>query len=170
MPESRAEARLMSPLAVADEVWIVTALLHREHPEREDFTAKEIEARARREAICAPLRPGVYVHAILHCVANREPKPARLCMLYATGRSRRRLYRPGDACDPGRASGRTVPDLADVPAAYRFLLEWYASEYVPRGAGEPRRDPLLAARGLGRDLRSDEHPDTHVAGLRAGWT
>ncbi len=101
--ESLAELRLTSSLAVADEIWIATALLHREHPEREDFTAKEIEGRARREAICLPRRPCVYVLAILHCVANREPKPARLCMLYATGRSRRRLYRPGDPCDRGRA-------------------------------------------------------------------
>ena len=31
---------------VADEVWIVTALLHRENPKREDFTVEEImEAR-----------------------------------------------------------------------------------------------------------------------------
>ena len=36
------------PIRVADEVWIATALLHCEHPEREDFTVNEIIERARR--------------------------------------------------------------------------------------------------------------------------
>jgi len=53
---------------VADEVWIATALLHREHPEREDFTVAEIVERARKESLTPDLRPGVYVHALqLEC-------------------------------------------------------------------------------------------------------
>jgi hypothetical protein len=36
-------------IKVADEVWIATALLHRENPKREDFSVSEIVARARRE-------------------------------------------------------------------------------------------------------------------------
>ena len=36
---------------VADEVWIATALLHREQPERKDFTIQEIRKRAEREAM-----------------------------------------------------------------------------------------------------------------------
>src|ERR1035441_2021789 len=38
-------------LKVADEVWIATASLHREHAERKDFTVQEIIARARSENI-----------------------------------------------------------------------------------------------------------------------
>src|SRR5205085_7010490 len=37
-------------LKVADEVWIAVALLHREHPERGDFTIEEIVDRAKLEA------------------------------------------------------------------------------------------------------------------------
>ena len=56
---------------VADEVWIATALLHREQPERKDFTIQEIRERVEREAMTETLRPGVYVHIVQHCVANR---------------------------------------------------------------------------------------------------
>ena len=38
-------------LKVADEVWLATALLHREHPDRADFTVAEIVERARQEGL-----------------------------------------------------------------------------------------------------------------------
>jgi hypothetical protein len=50
-------------LNVADETWIATALLHREHPDAEDFSAAEIVDRAARENITGERRPGVYVYA-----------------------------------------------------------------------------------------------------------
>ena len=64
------------PLKVADEVWIATALLHKENPTRGDFTVAEIIERARAENITGEMRSGVQVHAYLHCVANR-PAPYR---------------------------------------------------------------------------------------------
>ena len=36
---------------IADQVWAVTALLHRSQPDREDFTVAEIMARARQERV-----------------------------------------------------------------------------------------------------------------------
>jgi len=86
---------------VADEVWVATALLHKEHPDRQDFTIEEIVQRARREGMTEELRPGVRVHASQHCVANRPPNPGRYRMLIATGKSSRRLFRPGDPYDAG---------------------------------------------------------------------
>ena len=76
--------RIKSDIKVADEVWITAALLHREHPGKEDFATEEIVARAAREAIAGPIRPGVYVHVVQHCVANRAPNPGRYCMLFET--------------------------------------------------------------------------------------
>ena len=87
---------------VADEVWIILALLHRENPKREDFIVTEIVERARQEKISGELRPGVQVHAYLHCVANRPPNPGRYRMLYATGKNTRRLFRETDDFDPRR--------------------------------------------------------------------
>ncbi len=60
---------------VADEVWIATALLHREHPERDSFQVGEIVDRAVHEKLREPLRPGVQIHASVHCVANNDGEP-----------------------------------------------------------------------------------------------
>jgi hypothetical protein len=78
--------KVVHRIKVADEVWLATALLHRENPSRNDFTLNEIVERAAKEGIVDERRPGVYVHAALHCVANRPPKPARYRMLYETRR------------------------------------------------------------------------------------
>lgn len=159
---------LKSPISVGDEVWLATALLHREHPEREDFTVQEITARAERENVHGRLRPGVYVHAIQHCVANRPPKPARYRMLFATGKKTRRLFRPRDSYDPKREGSKTIPDRADLPARYRSLVDWYEREYV-RSAAEPSVDPILALRGLGKEIWADERADDYVRRMRRDW-
>ena len=156
-------------LKVADEVWIVTALLHREHPERDDFTVAEIVERARKEGLTPELRPGVYVHAVVHCVANRPPNPGRYRMLLETGPNRRRLYRPGDPADEARRGGKVTPGRAAIPARYHRLLDWYEKEYAGRRGLKPEADPLLALRGSGRDLWASEPADRYVRRLREGW-
>lgn len=153
---------------MADEVWIATALLHRESPRRLDFTVAQIVERARRERLTRELRPGVRVHALLHCVANRPPNPAGYRMLFATGRTTRRLYRPGDPSHPARR-GKTVPHPDAIPPAYRNLLDWYRSRYAAPSGGTERADPLLALRGSGKALWADEHADDYVRRLREGW-
>ena len=154
---------------VADEVWIATALLHRDHPDCEDFAVSEIVERARKEALTSQLRPGVHAHAVQHCVANRPPNPGRYRMLVETGKNRRRLFRPGDAYDPRREGGRIVPDQDDIPAEYHALLEWYRSTYAKAGRRPEQGDPLLALRGSGRAAWADESADQYVARLREGW-
>lgn len=103
-------------IRVADEVWIAVATLHRSHPDRADFTIREIMEQAESMKVTAvkPLRPGVKSHAYLHCVANRPPSPGRYRMLFETARGRRRLFQPGDPCHPLRAAGK------DTPGATRY--------------------------------------------------
>lgn len=156
-------------LRVADEVWIATALLHREHPERDEFTVQEIVQRTARENLTGELRPGVTVHAYLHCVANREPRPTGYRMLLATGPNTRRLYRPADPTSPGR-KGKTHPRRDQIPVPYHPLLDWYEQEYCGPRVGSPHPlDALLALRGTGRALWKDEDPDQYVRRLREGW-
>src|ERR1017187_10024598 len=95
-------------IKVADEVFIATALLHKENPDREDFSISEIVTRAAKENLFGELRPGVRVHASLHCVANRAPNPGRYRMLYATGDHTRRLLRSSDNVHPER-TGKIWP-------------------------------------------------------------
>src|ERR1700722_19264687 len=112
-------------IKVADEVWIATALLHRDHPKQADFEIDEIVQRAAKEARAQPLRPGVYVHVVQHCVANRPPNPGRYRMLFETAPGRRRLFRNGDIYDPAREGAKTVPGNEDIPSEYASLLDWY---------------------------------------------
>src|SRR5215471_8129986 len=107
-------AAIVSEIKVADEVWIAAALLHRKYPEREDFSIEEIVERAKQEAIGGKHRPGVYVHVMQHCVANRPPNPGRYCMLVETRKGRRRLWRPGDPINPKRAGAKTTPVREDI--------------------------------------------------------
>ncbi len=154
---------------VADEAWIATALLHREQPDREDFTIAEIVARARGEALTPELRPGLRVHVQQHCVANRPPNPNRLRMLFATGRHTRRLFRDGDPYDPDRRGGRIVPDRSEIPSQYHSLLVWYEQEYAKAAGGQTRRHSILELVGLGKHIWKNVDPDEYVRKLREGW-
>ena len=160
----------MVKIRVADEVWIATALLHRQHPDRGDFTVGEIvkQAEAAKVAGSGPLRPGVQVHAYLHCVANKAPNPGRYRMLVETSKGRRRLFRPGDPCHPLRVSGKDIPQDDKILSTYDELIDWYRREYV----GESDRsntDPILSLRGLGKAIWADEKADSYVHRLREGW-
>src|SRR5580704_10928597 len=107
-------------IKVLDEVFIATALLHREQPERQDFTISEIVQRAEREDLFGKLRPGVRAYVSSHCVANRPPSPNRYGILYATGERTRRLLLAGDDVHPER-SEKVFPDAEDIPPQYREL-------------------------------------------------
>lgn len=156
-------------ILVADEVFVATALLHKEHPNRDDFTISEIVGRVADLNLYGTLRPGVRVHATLHCVANREPNPGRRRMLYATGLHTRRLLRSGDFVHPGR-DGKIWPDPESLPEQYRELIEWAKKRY----GADPQRakrwlEGIFAMRGLGRELWRRQEADEYVRSLREDW-
>jgi hypothetical protein len=158
-----------SQLKVADEVWIAMALLHREHPKANDFAIEEIVERARKEGLHEPLRPGVYVHVVQHCVANRAPNPGRYRMLVETAVGRRRLYRLGDTYHSAREGGKMAPNPEDIPNEYDELLDWYRNWGAEKASDAAENDPLLKAQGSGRHLWADEPADEYVRRLREGW-
>ena len=157
--------RVTAGIRVADEVWIATALLHRERPGTTDFSLKEIEARLVLEGLTDDTRRGVYPHLSVHSVANRPPDTGRYRMLFETGPSRRRLFRPGDPYHPKREGGKTVPARGEIPSSYHPLLDWYAREWAPAAPS----DPLVALAGRHRDLWKGVDPDDYVRQLREGF-
>jgi hypothetical protein len=177
-------------ITCALEVFLATALLHREQPERVDFTIGEIVDRAAREGLYGSLRSGVNVHASQHCVANRPPNPARQRMLFATGKHTRRLLLPDDEVHPGR-TGKIFPDAGEIPERYLPLLSWAKERFEQRGpvaggeqSGSGQKPggassakapadqwlgSLLELEGLGKDYWKDVDPDEFVRKLREGW-
>jgi hypothetical protein len=156
---------MTSAIRVADEVWIATALLHREHPKAKDFSLKEIAARLAREGLSDEKRPSVYPHISVHAVANRPPNAGRYRMLFETAPLRRRLFRPGDPYHPGREGGKTAPERAEIPGKYHPLLDWYERDWAPAASA----DPLLALAARHRDLWKTVDPDEYVRQLREGF-
>jgi hypothetical protein len=165
-------SRLAPPkptVKVADEVWIATALLHQEFATAPDFPIEAIVKRAEREAIAGALRPGVYVHVLQHCVANRPPDPGRYRMLFETAPGRRRLFRPGDPYNLKREGSKTIPAAEDLPKGYESLRDWYASWASNPGASIQTEDPLMRMARIGKHIWQDEDPDEYIKQLREGW-
>lgn len=126
-------------------VWVATALLHREEPDREAFEVEEIQAMA-DEADLVERPSRLEVQATVQCVANMSPNPGTHRYLYATPDGLRRLYRTGDDFHPERAEGPTIPEADEVPDAHEDLLDWYRREY---DATEEAQAPGEAAEGEG---------------------
>jgi len=151
---------------VADEVWIATALLHKEHPERRDFTNQEILERIEKEGLVRPVRPGVTTHISIHAVAGKKPQPNNYRLLTETSRGHRRLYRDGDSSHPDR-KGKTSPSKSDLPSRYLGLLKWYTTWNLSDSKkGSPPLDPFEALAGTW----TFGDADTYVRELREGWT
>jgi hypothetical protein len=132
-------------LKVADHVWIATALLHQENPQRNDFSKQEIRDRAELEDPEGAKRPGISHHISTHCVASKQPNPAKHRMLTRTGTGRRRLFRLGDKFHPGRRSGNTTPHREDLPKKYHHLLDWYETQYSQKGVSDQAKTKLRGA-------------------------
>ncbi len=178
---------VMEDVSCAVEVFLATAMLHREQPARPDFTIQEIVSRAARENITGEIRSGVNVHASVHCVANKAPNPSKHKMIFASGKHTRRLLLPADEIHAGR-TGKIFPDPDEVPARYLPLLEWARRRYdhggTPsngpgsgsnqNGSNQTERslrwlDSLFELDGLGREHLKGVDPDEFVRKLREGW-
>ena len=173
-------------IRIADGVWIATALLHVEYPDRPDFTEAEIQARFLEEGLPRGKNPqSLPTHINSHCVANlprsrKKIDPSKLQggayrILYETRSGFRRLYRPGDDYHPDRAQVRkeskTQPLKEKIPERYWRLLEWYREWSQPgrevAAITSIEDDPLLRLRGSGRHIWADEHADEYVERLRS---
>lgn len=94
-------------------------------------------------------------------------------MLYATGRNRRRLYRPGDECHPGR-SGRCIPEKTGIPEKYHELVEWWLGQLAEmpppvKPPGKSFLQMMEERKAAGSGVWSGVDADSNVRDLREGW-
>lgn len=155
-------------LRIADEVFLVVAMLHKENPEREDFSTREILERADSLRLNGEVRKGFATHVSSHCVANSKPNPDKERMLFATGHGRRRLLRKGDEVHHQR-DGKIFPSLEDIDPVFHSIVIWAQQRFDSSGASRGRYDSLLALKGTGKHIWADEHADEYVARLRSDW-
>lgn len=177
-------AAAVSNLLLADGVWIATALLHRENPDRADFTKKEIQARFLNEGFPRGAHSNsLPAHISSHCVANKprsrkkdqpsKPQGGAYRILFRTRPGFRRLFRAGDDVHPDRIQpnrpSKTTPRREEIPPEYQPLLDWY-NDWQPIDTKESRApwedDPLIRLIGSGRHIWADEHADEYVENLR----
>ncbi len=160
---------------IATELWIATALLHREHPERMAFSGPEILEKRESLQLSRRRRGTLYAFVSQHIVANREPRTVRYRYLYreTNGHSHTvvaRLFREGDDFDPQRRGAPVAPETGDIPEEYRPLLDWYWTEYNRPRRIAPEDDPILALEGVGKELWQSLGGVKFIEELRRGWT
>jgi len=155
-------------LLIADQCWVALASLHRQHPDRVSFAAREIRDRV-TELSAGALRPGVQAHLYLHNVANLPPNSATYRMFYRLPDGTYRLFRPGDDSHPSR-HGKIIPRLSELPPQYHDLLAWYEQVYSQQAPPhQSESDPILEMLGVGQELWARESGDEFVARERRGW-
>jgi len=158
---------------VADELYLIVALLHRENPSKEAFTIGEIAERAAREGLgeARPDQKSLRQHAYEHAAANMPPgkRGGRYRMVFRQEDNRVRLLRPTDYVHPERHQ-KFYPDPNEVPVMYHDLLEWAKNRPEPAAAeSEQWLRGLYELRGLGKKVWEGVDPDEYVRGLREGW-
>jgi hypothetical protein len=169
-------AATISDLLLADRIWIAVALLHREHPGREDFSKDEIRRKLDDSGLANGTERGsVNAHLKEHLVANVPPSSSKYRMLYeTTPGGNLRLFRPGDFTYETRYQKRkpskSVPKREEIPQPYWQLLEWYEAwskePRTPDALIDWEDDPLIRLIGSGRHIWADEHADQYVENLR----
>ena len=162
---------IMKLMKAADLVWLSTAQLQREQRNRAGFSPDEILKKA---DVMEPHHGfsvnTIRTHISRHCVANIPPAGAIHRMLTRNANSTYRLYRFGEEYDPGRARGKTCPDMNAIPSKYKELMEWFRREYEKRRELSADEDPLLALRGLGKELWKElGGGEKFIHELRANW-
>ena len=161
-----------SHVKVADELFLIVALLHREQPEKEAFTVAEILHRASKEGL-GSAEGSLRAHASGHAAANIAPdsRGGRYRMVFRQDDKRIRLLAPGDYVHPDRHQ-KFYPEPEEVPEKYRELLEW-AKRRQEKGREPATSSPWLAGlyqlRGLGKEIWKGIDADQYVKNMREGW-
>lgn len=152
-------------------IWIGASLLHRDG--LEEFTGPRLIEKVRSLPFNQTEKSTLYAMLSQHVTANRPPTSFRLRYLLRLPSAERtlhlRLYRPGDECHPDRIHGKVSPAPDELPEPYRDLHEWYWQTYVPTRSPASAPDPILALRGLGKEVWQSLGGTKFIDELRADW-
>jgi hypothetical protein len=156
---------------VADELFVILALLHRENPTKKAFTTGEVIERARVEGLGSS-EGSLRAHASGHAAANRPPgRNGRYRIVFVEDDKRIRLLRPEDYVHPDRHQ-KFYPEPEEIPSRYLELLEWtkrWREKPITADFDTGWLSGLKQLRGLGKESWKGIDADEYVADLRKGW-
>ncbi|MGP8261201.1 MAG: hypothetical protein ACLQM6_14760 [Acidobacteriaceae bacterium] len=160
-------------MKVADELFLVLALLHREHPDKDAFEIGEVLARAAKEGLGENRtdQKSLRIHAYQHAAANMPPgHGGKYRMVFRERDNRIRLLAPTDYIHPDRHQ-KFYPSYEEIPEQYHELLDWAKRRCADRqeGAQTEWLAGLRKLTGLGKEIWAGIDPDAYVRSLREGW-
>jgi hypothetical protein len=161
----------MRVITAADLIWIATASLTREFPERDGFSPDEIRKRVRElEPETDFSASTIPTHIGRHCVAMKKPDPLKHRKLHANPDGTYRLYWSKDPYHPDRKNGKVLPEPSRIPAKYHDLLDWYRARDVTPERLTVENDPILALSGVGKELwHAVGGGEKFIRELRENW-
>lgn len=159
-------------LKVADELFLVLALLHRENPGDDAFEIGRILARATQEGLGAHRRDqrSLRLHAYEHAAANVPPgKGGKYRVAFRERDNRLRLLKATDYVHPDRHQ-KAFPAYEEIPEKYHELLDWAKRRFdEPEATPSQWLEGLKRLQGKGKEIWQGIDPDVYVRKLREGW-
>jgi hypothetical protein len=160
-------------LKVADELFLIVALLHREHPDQEAFEIGQILSRAKQEGLGAHRsdQRSLRLHAYEHAAANVPPgKGGKYRLVFRERDNRIRLLNTSDYIHPDRHQ-KLFPAYEEVPEKYHELLDWAKRRSEGQLEAGPNQwlEGLKRLKGKGKEIWRGIDPDAYVRNLREGW-
>ncbi len=110
-------------------VWLATALLQRENPQSDAFSAKEIFYKVKELDLLSVSDSTINMHITSHCVASGKESPDRHRKLTRVRSGWYRLFKEGDSFHETRSTGHTVPLAGMLPLEFKDVIDWYNTQY-----------------------------------------
>ena len=110
-------------------VWLATALLHRDNPQSDAFSAKEIFNKVKQLNLLSVSDSTINMHITSHCVASGKESPDRHRKLTRVRTGWYRLFKEGDLFHETRSIGQIAPLAGMLPLRFKDIVDWYDAQY-----------------------------------------
>jgi len=120
---------LKKSLTTPTVVWLATALLHRDNPQSDAFSAKEIFNKVKQMNLLSVSDSTINMHITSHCVASTKASPDKHRKLTRVQSGWYRLFREGDSFHETRSTGHSAPLAEMIPIEFKDVVDWYNIQY-----------------------------------------
>ena len=115
--------------STSNAVWLATAILHRENPQSDAFSSKEIFQKVKQMSLLSVSDSTIHMHITSHCVASTKASPDRHRKLTRVQSGWYRLFREDDSFHETRSNGQSAPLAEMLPLEFKDVIDWYNIQY-----------------------------------------